>query len=116
MKPASALYGPRRRAYRWKGESVSTAEVLTALTAVRDVAQVVYGVRCRAPTAAGIAALVVDATFDVAAFRARLRGGCGLCAARVPAPAPVIGPPAPSNRKQGHMGGGSSGAHQRQAV
>ena len=47
------LRGPgRRETYRWKGENVSTAEVLTALTAVRGVLDgVVYGVTwCRART------------------------------------------------------------------
>jgi fatty-acyl-CoA synthase len=57
--------------YRWKGENVSTAEVLTALTAIRGVLDgVVYGVAVPgADGRAGMAALVVDATFDVAAFR-----------------------------------------------
>jgi fatty-acyl-CoA synthase len=59
--------------YRWKGENVSTAEVLTALTACRGVLDgVVYGVSVPgADGRAGTAALVVDATvFDLAAFRA----------------------------------------------
>jgi fatty-acyl-CoA synthase len=59
--------------YRWKGENVSTAEVLTALTACRGVLDgVVYGVNVPgADGRAGTAALVVDsATFDLAAFRA----------------------------------------------
>jgi fatty-acyl-CoA synthase len=58
--------------YRWKGENVSTAEVLTALTASRGVLDgVVYGVTVPgADGRAGTAALVVDATFDLAAFRA----------------------------------------------
>jgi fatty-acyl-CoA synthase len=61
--------------YRWKGENVSTAEVLTALTASRGVLDgVVYGVTVPgADGRAGTAALVVDATFDLAAFRADLR-------------------------------------------
>jgi fatty-acyl-CoA synthase len=60
--------------YRWKGENVSTAEVLTALTASRGVLDgVVYGVTVPgADGRAGTAALVVDATFDLAAFRADL--------------------------------------------
>jgi len=58
--------------YRWKGENVSTAEVLTALTAGRGVLDgVVYGVTVPgADGRAGTAALVVDAQFDLAAFRA----------------------------------------------
>ncbi len=58
--------------YRWKGENVSTAEVLTALTASRGVLDgVVYGVAVPgADGRAGTAALVVDAQFDLAAFRA----------------------------------------------
>ena len=58
--------------YRWKGENVSTAEVLTALTACRGVLDgVVYGVAVPgADGRAGSAALVVDAAFDLADFRA----------------------------------------------
>jgi len=58
--------------YRWKGENVSTAEVLTALTASRGVIDgVVYGVAVPgADGRAGTAALVVSAEFDLAAFRA----------------------------------------------
>jgi fatty-acyl-CoA synthase len=60
--------------YRWKGENVSTAEVLTALTASRGVLDgVVYGVSIPgADGRAGTAALVVDAEFDLAAFRAEI--------------------------------------------
>jgi fatty-acyl-CoA synthase len=60
--------------YRWKGENVSTAEVLTALTASRGVVDgVVYGVAVPgADGRAGTAALVVDAEFDLTAFRADL--------------------------------------------
>ena len=60
--------------YRWKGENVSTAEVLTALTASRGVLDgVVYGVMVPgADGRAGTAALVVSAEFDLAAFRADL--------------------------------------------
>jgi len=60
--------------YRWKGENVSTAEVLTALTAGRGVVEgVVYGVAVPGTDGrAGMAALVVDAGFDLAAFRADL--------------------------------------------
>jgi fatty-acyl-CoA synthase len=58
--------------YRWKGENVSSAEVLTALAASRGVLDgVVYGVAVPgADGRAGAAALVVDAKFDLAAFRA----------------------------------------------
>ena len=60
--------------YRWKGENVSTAEVLTVLTASRGVAEgVVYGVSVPgADGRAGMAALVVNADFDLAAFRAEV--------------------------------------------
>ncbi len=60
--------------YRWKGENVSTAEVLTALTASRGVVEgVVYGVSVPgADGRAGTAALVVNAEFDLAAFRAEV--------------------------------------------
>jgi fatty-acyl-CoA synthase len=62
--------------YRWKGENVSTAEVLTALTASRGVVEgVVYGVSVPgADGRAGTAALVVNADFDLAAFRAEVAG------------------------------------------
>jgi fatty-acyl-CoA synthase len=60
--------------YRWKGENVSTAEVLTAITAIRGVLEgVVYGVSVPgADGRAGIAALLVDSDFDLAAFRAEV--------------------------------------------
>lgn len=60
--------------YRWKGENVSTAEVLTALAASRGVIEgVVYGVSVPgADGRAGTAALVVNADFDLAAFRAEV--------------------------------------------
>jgi fatty-acyl-CoA synthase len=60
--------------YRWKGENVSTAEVLTALTASRGVIEgVVYGVSVPgADGRAGTAALVVNADFDLAAFHAEV--------------------------------------------
>jgi fatty-acyl-CoA synthase len=58
--------------YRWKGENVSTAEVLSALTAAPGVLDgVVYGVAVPgADGRAGMAALVVRAGFDPAQFRA----------------------------------------------
>jgi fatty-acyl-CoA synthase len=57
--------------YRWKGENVSTAEVLSALTACRGVIDgVVYGVSVPGSDGrAGAAALVVDQEFDLPAFR-----------------------------------------------
>jgi fatty-acyl-CoA synthase len=57
--------------YRWKGENVSTAEVLTALTAAPGVVDgVVYGVTVPgADGRAGTAALVVDGKFDLETFR-----------------------------------------------
>ncbi len=60
--------------YRWKGENVSTAEVLTALTSARGVREgVVYGVRVpNADGRVGMAALVVDGEFDFGALRAHL--------------------------------------------
>jgi fatty-acyl-CoA synthase len=58
--------------YRWKGENVSTAEVLSALTISRGVLDgVVYGLKVPgADGRAGTAALRVDAEFDLAEFRA----------------------------------------------
>jgi fatty-acyl-CoA synthase len=60
--------------YRWKGENVSTAEVLTAITAIRGVLEgVVYGVAVPgADGRAGTAALLVNADFDLAVFRAEV--------------------------------------------
>jgi fatty-acyl-CoA synthase len=60
--------------YRWKGENVSTAEVLAALAAIRGVVEgVVYGVEVPGTDGrAGMAALVVDSLFDLAAFRAEV--------------------------------------------
>jgi fatty-acyl-CoA synthase len=60
--------------YRWKGENVSTAEVLTALTASRGVYDgVVYGLSIPGCDGrAGTAALIVDSQFDLAAFRAEV--------------------------------------------
>jgi len=58
--------------YRWKGENVSTAEVLTALGGAPGVEEgVVYGVSVpNADGRAGMAALVVGRDFDLGAFRA----------------------------------------------
>jgi fatty-acyl-CoA synthase len=60
--------------YRWKGENVSSAQVLGVLTAIRGVLDgVVYGVSVPgADGRAGTAALVVNADFDLAAFRAEV--------------------------------------------
>jgi fatty-acyl-CoA synthase len=60
--------------YRWKGENVSTTEVLTALTASRGVIDgVVYGVIVPgADGRAGTAALEVNGDFDLVAFRAEV--------------------------------------------
>jgi fatty-acyl-CoA synthase len=60
--------------YRWKGENVSTAEVLSAVASAPGVVEaVVFGVRIPgAEGRAGMAALVVAASFDVQALRAHL--------------------------------------------
>jgi fatty-acyl-CoA synthase len=57
--------------YRWKGENVSTAEVLAVLATAPGVLEgVVYGVAVPgADGRAGMAALVVDAHFDLDEFR-----------------------------------------------
>lgn len=57
--------------YRWKGENVSTAEVLTVLGGTPGVLEgVVYGVSVpNADGRAGMAALVVGRDFDLEAFR-----------------------------------------------
>ena len=58
--------------YRWKGENVSTAEVLTVLGRAPGVEEgVVYGVSLpNADGRAGMAAVVVGRDFDLGAFRA----------------------------------------------
>jgi len=63
--------------YRWKGENVSTAEVMTALSASRGVADgVVYGVSVPGTDGrAGMAALVVTPDFDLELFRADVARG-----------------------------------------
>ena len=56
--------------YRWKGENVSTAEVLSVLSAIEGVLEgAVYGVQVPGTDGrAGMAALVVNASFDLATF------------------------------------------------
>jgi fatty-acyl-CoA synthase len=58
--------------YRWKGENISTMEVLSALTKAPGVLEgVVYGVAVPGTDGrAGMAALVVAAGFDVNSFYA----------------------------------------------
>jgi fatty-acyl-CoA synthase len=58
--------------YRWKGENVSTAEVLSTLTGSRGVLDgVVYGLKVPGTDGrAGTAALVVDEHFDLDQFHA----------------------------------------------
>jgi fatty-acyl-CoA synthase len=60
--------------YRWKGENVSTAEVLSALAAAPHVLDgVVFGVTVPGTEGrAGMAALVVDEHFDLEVFRAHV--------------------------------------------
>jgi fatty-acyl-CoA synthase len=62
--------------YRWKGENVSTAEVLSALAVVPGVQEgVVFGVAVpHTDGRAGMAALVVNHAFDLKAFRAHVIG------------------------------------------
>ena len=60
--------------YRWKGENVSTTEVSSVLCARRGVLDgVVYGVVVPGSDGrAGMAALAVDSSFDLTAFRAEV--------------------------------------------
>ena len=60
--------------YRWKGENVSTGEVTAAVTAFPGVTDAaVFGVTVPgAEGRAGMAALVVDSSFDLGAFRSHL--------------------------------------------
>ena len=60
--------------YRWKGENVSTGEVTAAVTTCAGVVDAaVYGVSVPgADGRAGMAALVVESGFDLAAFRREL--------------------------------------------
>jgi fatty-acyl-CoA synthase len=60
--------------YRWKGENVSTGEVTAVVTAFRGVTDAaVFGVTVPgAEGRAGMAALVVDPSFDLDAFKSHL--------------------------------------------
>ena len=63
--------------FRWKGENVATSEVAAAICAFPAIKEAnVYGVAIPGTDGrAGMAALVTDDGFDLAAFRAHLVGG-----------------------------------------
>jgi len=63
--------------YRWKGENVSTAEVLSVVTAATGVLEgVVYGVAIPGTDgAAGMTAVVVGAGFDLAVLHEHISQG-----------------------------------------
>jgi fatty-acyl-CoA synthase len=60
--------------FRWKGENVSSSEVLNQLTAAGSVREaVVYGVAVSGYEGrAGMAAIVADESFDLGSFRSAL--------------------------------------------
>ena len=64
--------------FRWKGENVATSEVAAAITAFPGITEAtVYGVPVPGTEgAAGMAALVVDGTLDLAEFRKHLARSC----------------------------------------
>jgi fatty-acyl-CoA synthase len=95
--------------YRWKGENVSTAEVLGALTAAPHVRDgVVYGVTVPDTDGrAGMAALVVGGEFDLTVFRAEV-------AARLPSYArPVFLRLLPGARDDRHVQAAQTGTAAR---